>query len=269
MRILTTALCLVSLLAPATALAQAAPPNEAGVTNGHWHLNSVSVEANQKLLAAMGGTAMKPGDFNLVRFPGVFVFLHLRQTGTPPTGGTDGSVVNHVGFTVPNVPEAVGKWKAAGVPVAPGNNGRLDQAWVTTADGLRIEILEDKNQTEPIRCEHVHFYVGEQAIAPMQAWYVKQFGAKPGVRREAPVADIPGAQLRFAKSATPTVTTKGRILDHIGFDVTDLRAFLKKLEANGVTIDRGFTPSPLGGGLAFIYDPWGTYIELNERPKPL
>src|SRR5262249_54627523 len=82
-------LCLVSLLAPATALAQAFPPNAAGVTMGHWHLNSVSVEANQKLLVALGGVPLKPGDFNLVRFPGVFVFLHLRQTGTPPTGGTE------------------------------------------------------------------------------------------------------------------------------------------------------------------------------------
>jgi len=255
MRILRSALCLVSLLAPSTALAQAFPPNAAGVTMGHWHLNSVSVEANQKLLVAMGGVPLKPGDFNLVRFPGVFVFLHLRQTGTPPIGGTEGSIVN--------------KWKAAGVPVAAGNNGRLDQAWVTTADGLRIEILEDKNQTMPVRCEHVHFYAAEQVIAPMQAWYVKQFGAKPGMRNEAPVADVPGAQLRFAKSAAPVVTTKGRILDHIGFDVTDLRGFLKKLEADGVTIAQGFTPGPLGGGLAFIYDPWGTYIELNERPKPL
>ena len=24
-----------------------------------------------------------------------------------------------------------------------------------------------------------------------------------------------------------------------------------------------------GAALAFIYDPWGTYIELNERPNPL
>src|SRR5262245_56714770 len=134
---------LVALLAPATALAQAFPPNEAGVTMGHWHLNSVSVEANQKLFVALGGTAIKPGDFNIVRFPGVMVFLHLRQTGTPPTGGTVGSIVNHVGFVVPNVQEAVAKWKAAGVPVAPSSDNRLDRAWVTTADGLRIAVLQD------------------------------------------------------------------------------------------------------------------------------
>jgi catechol 2,3-dioxygenase-like lactoylglutathione lyase family enzyme len=121
----------------------------------------------------------------------------------------------------------------------------------------------------PIRHEHIHFYVEETVIPQMQAWYVRHFGARPGMRNEALVADLPGTQLRFAKTATPTVTTKGRVLDHIGFDVKDLREFLKKLEAAGVKVDRPFTPNPLGGGLAFIYDPWGTYIELNERPNPL
>ena len=38
MRTLLSALWLVSLLAPGTALAQAFPPNDAGVTIGHWHL---------------------------------------------------------------------------------------------------------------------------------------------------------------------------------------------------------------------------------------
>jgi hypothetical protein len=32
-------------------------------------------------------------------------------------------------------------------------------------------------------------------------------------------------------------------------------------------LDRPYTVNPQSGvGLAFIYDPWGTYIELNERP---
>jgi hypothetical protein len=83
MRTLTSALFLMALLAPAPAMAQAFPPNEMGVTMGHLHLNSVSVEANKKLFVGMGGTAIKPGDFEIVRFPGVAVYLHLRETGTP------------------------------------------------------------------------------------------------------------------------------------------------------------------------------------------
>jgi len=83
------------------------------------------------------------------------------------------------------------------------------------------------------------------------------------------VADIPGVQMRFAKTATPADPTKGRVLDHIGFDVKDLQGFIKKLEAAGIKMDRPYTPTDNGGALAFITDPWGTSIELNERPNPV
>jgi catechol 2,3-dioxygenase-like lactoylglutathione lyase family enzyme len=236
---------------------------------GHWHLNSVDVEANKKIFVGMGGTHIKAGVFDVVRFPGVVVMLHLRERGSPPSGGTDGTVVNHVGFVVQNVPDSVAKWKAAGVPVQPGNNNRTDQAYVTTPDGLKIEILEDKQQSVPIRHEHIHFFLPEAAIPESQAWYAKTFGAKPGVRNQAPVADVPGAQLRFAKTDTPAAPTKGRVLDHIGFDVKDLQGFIKKLEAAGIKMDRPYTPTDNGGALAFITDPRGTSIELNERPNPV
>jgi catechol 2,3-dioxygenase-like lactoylglutathione lyase family enzyme len=267
---LLTALWLASNLAAGAALAQAFPPNEAGVTMGHWHLNSANVEANKKIFVALGGKAIKPGDFEIVMFPGVAVYLHLRPGAAPPSGGTVGSVVNHVGFIVKDVQGQTAQWKAAGVPVLPGNDGRLDQAYVVTPDGLRIEVLEDKNQAMPIRHEHVHFFVPEAEVPKVQAWYAKIFGAKEGTRNNAPVDDIPGVQLRFAKADAAQATTKGRVLDHIGFDITNLEAFNKKLEANGVKLDRPLTRNEQSGdALEFITDPWGTYIELNERRKPL
>jgi catechol 2,3-dioxygenase-like lactoylglutathione lyase family enzyme len=234
---------------------------------GHWHLNTRDIEANKKIFVALGGTAMKAGNFEVVRFPGVLVYLHQNNV-PPPTGGTVGTVVNHVGFLVPNTQQAIAKWKAAGLTVQPGNEGRTDQAWIMTPDQLRIEILEDKSQTLPIRHHHVHFNVPEQSIKEIQAWYAKHFGAKPGMRGQNQAADIPGANLTYSAAAEPTVTTKGRVLDHIGFDVRNLEAFLKTLQAAGVKIDRPFTRNEqTGGGLAFVYDPWGTYIELNERPN--
>ena len=76
-------------------------------------------------------------------------------------------------------------------------------------------------------------------------------------------------QLRFNKAEMAQAPTKGRVLDHIGFDVKDLQAFIKKLEANGIKLDRPYTKNEqTGAALAFITDPWGTYIELNERPNP-
>jgi catechol 2,3-dioxygenase-like lactoylglutathione lyase family enzyme len=214
---------------------------------GHWHLNSSDIDANRKIFVAMGGTAMKAGAFDVVRFPGVIVYLHLAPGAAKPTGGTVGTVVNHVGFTVTNVQQAVAKWKAAGVNVLPGGNGRTDQAFVVTPDEVRIEILEDKNQKFPIQHHHVHSFLPEAAIPQAEAWYAKTFGAKPGMRGQNVAADLPGVNLTFSKADGPTVTTKGRVLDHIGFDVKNLEAFCKKLEAAGIKLDRPYTVNQQNG----------------------
>jgi len=258
-----TALMLASTLAAGTAGAQPAPFNEVGVTMGHWHIISKDVEANKKLFLGMGGKLFMPGGNPLMMFPGVYINLNL---GTEKgEGGTQGSVVNHVGFIVNNVQERVAQWKAAGVAVLPGTNNRPDQAFVETPDGVRIEILEDKTQSMPIRHEHVHLFLQEGEIPKAQAWYAKTFGGKAGTRNNAPVVDVPGAQLRFNKADKAQAPTRHRVLDHIGFDVKDHPAFVKKIEAEGVKLDEPVRKAPSGSVITYITDPWGTRIEIIER----
>src|ERR671925_556782 len=182
------ALFLASTLAAAPAAAQPAPFNDIGVTMGHWHIASRDAEANKQLFLAMGGRLYMPGGNPLIMFPGVYINLVL---GTEKgDGGTVGSVVNHVGFIVDNVQKRVAEWKAKGVTVLPGNNNRLDQAFVVTPDGVRIEILEDKSQTVPVRHEHVHLFVPKADIPKAVAWYAKTFGGRTGTRNDQPVVDV-------------------------------------------------------------------------------
>jgi catechol 2,3-dioxygenase-like lactoylglutathione lyase family enzyme len=256
-------LLLASTLAAGTAAAQPAPFNPIGVTMGHWHLISKDVEANKKIFLSMSGKLYMPGGNPLMMFPGIFINLNL---GTEKgDGGSVGSVVNHVGFIVNNVQERTAQWKLLGVPVLPGTNNRLDQAFVETPDGVRIEILEDKTQTMPIRGEHVHFFLPDAEIPKAQAWYAKTFGGKPGIRNDAAVVDVPGGQLRFAKVDKLQVPTRGRVLDHIGFDVKDLRAMIAKVEGEGIKLDEPYRKAPTGNAVTYITDPWGTRIELVER----
>ncbi len=268
MRTLIAGLWLASTLTVGTAVAQPAPFNEVGVTMGHWHFASRDVQANKKIFVGMGGTPVTVGAAESVIFPGVRINLSLGNT--PGTGGSQGSVVNHVGFIVNNVQEQVAKWKANGVAVLPGNNNRLDQAYVETPDGVRMEILEDKTQAVPIRHEHVHFFLPEAEIAKAQAWYAKTFGGKAGTRNNAPVVDVPGGQLRFTKADTAQTPTRGRVLDHIGFDVKDLQAFIKKIEAEGIKLDEPYRKNETTGvAITYITDPWGTRVELVQRAPAL
>jgi catechol 2,3-dioxygenase-like lactoylglutathione lyase family enzyme len=245
------------------AAAQPAPFNETGVTMGHWHLISKDVEANKRLFLALGGKLFMPGGNPLMMFPGLYINLNL---GTEKgDGGSEGSVINHVGFIVNNVQARVAEWKAAGVTVLPGNNNRLDQAFVVTPDGVRIEILEDKTQPMPIRGEHVHLSVPAADVAKAQAWYAKTFGGKAGTRNGAPVVDIPGVQMRFATAPAKQAATRGRVLDHIGFDVRDHAAFVKKIQSEGIKLDEPVRKSPTGSTITYITDPWGVRIEIIQR----
>jgi len=263
------ALLFASTLTAGTAAAQPAPFNPAGVTMGHWHIASKDVEANKKLFLAMGGRLYMPGGNPLIMFPGLYINLNL---GTEKGDGASvGSVVNHVGFIVDNVQRRVAEWKAKGVEVLPGgalpNGGgnRLDQAYVVTPDGVRMEILEDKTQTVPIRNEHVHLSLTAADVPKAQAWYAKTFGGQVATRNDAPVVNLPGVQIRFAQADAKQAPTKGRVLDHIGFDVKDHAAFVKKLEADGIKLDEPVRKSPTGSTITYITDPWGTRIEIVER----
>ena len=258
---------LVALLFASTlsagAAAQPVPFNEIGVTMGHWHLISKDVEANKKLFLAMGGKLYMPGGNPLIMFPGLYINLVL---GTEKgDGATVGSVVNHVGFIVDNVQQRVAQWKGAGVDVLPGNNNRLDQAFVVTPDGVRIEILEDKTQAMPIRNEHIHLSLTEAEIPKAVAWYAKTFGGRTGTRNNAPVVDLPGVQIRFARADTMQARTRGRVLDHIGFDVKDHAAIVKRIEAEGIKLDEPVRKSAAGNTITYITDPWGTRVEIVQR----
>ena len=114
---------------------------------------------------------------------------------------------------------------------------------------------------------HVHWNTPD--IDAMQTWYVDMFGAEPGMRGRFVAADLPGTNLTFGGADGPVAPTRGRALDHIGFEVVDLREVIATLEAAGVVLDSPYrTIGDAGLAIAFLTDPWGTYIELTEGLEP-
>ena len=59
------------------------------------------------------------------------------------------------------------------------------------------------------------------------------------------------------------------MLDRIGFEVENLEAFCKELEAKGIKSDRPYGTLASGFGVAFLTDPWRTYIELIQGSRGL
>jgi catechol 2,3-dioxygenase-like lactoylglutathione lyase family enzyme len=133
-------------------------------------------------------------------------------------------------------------------------------------DNIKIEVQEDKTLPVPLSGYHLHFSL-EGDLAKLRDWYVGMFGLVARPRGTIPItADAPGMNLSFQTSRTPTVGTKGRTIDHIGFEIRNLEAFCKKLEARGVKFDIAYREVPpiYGLHIAYITDPSGVYIELTE-----
>jgi catechol 2,3-dioxygenase-like lactoylglutathione lyase family enzyme len=271
-----------------------AAPNATGVSMGHLHYRVRDVAANRRFWMALGGRPVTgatrfaaPGR-EILRFQDVLVVLDPGES----TGGTEGSVVNHVAFRVPSLAPI----EAAGLMPA-----RLAQfpgvSSVMSPENERIELFENiaTNLTfvpdagapdavadrhnhplaVPVAFFHVHLYLPDAAtVAEAKAWYARLFGGVPGKRSQYDATDVPGINLNFSvapgagrSSDLPkagTAGTRGRMLDHVGFEVVRLRDFCRRLEGMGVKFDEPYAEGRDGVAHARFTDPWGTSIELTE-----
>lgn len=255
----------LTLLIPLGAFAQLAPPNRAGVSMGHIHFLTNNPEAQRRFWTMLGAKPAAPLGANEV-FDIQGVKILIRRQGS--SGGSEGSIVHHIGFKVADFDKMLAACRAANLRILtpPDAIAKNHKANVMGPEDINVELVSDASLRVPIAFHHVHFY--NSPVEDTRAWYVKTFGAIPGKRDVFEAADVPGANLSFSASKTKLAPTKGRVLDHIGFEVKNLEAFCKKLESQGVKFDRPFTNRPdLGISLAFIYDPWGTYIELTEGTR--
>ena len=277
---LSTVAALLAAAAPSMLSAQTIAA-EGPVVYGHHHFNTTDMAAQKRFFVeTLGGTLATIGTNNLevITFPNVFLFFRPMQA---PTGGMIGSTVNHVGFSVPDLRPVVAKLKGNGFKMITSDSvaatvkvtddiaaasPTTNIAFVLGPEDIKVELVEVKAQQAPIQLHHVHFF-GQQH-AEMQAWYAKTFGAaaqQPNPNQVFVTAQLPGVTLSFSPSQTPTVATTGRALDHIGFEVKNLEAFTKKLEADGIPLTVSYRTIPaLNIAIAFIQDPWGTNIELTE-----
>ena len=77
---------------------------------------------------------------------------------------------------------------------------------------------------------------------------------------------VPGVEfMRFGFPSDSLSPTKGRALDHIGFEVRGLKEFCEKLAARGIKFDLPYSKSRHKGfASAELTDLFGTSIELTE-----
>ncbi len=260
------------VLSSSLALAQLAEPaNDLGVKLGHIHLTVKDVAAQRSFWTTMmGGTLVENGPLTMIRFPGVFILLRQGESTAPPAG----SVVDHFGFVLKDIGAARLRWKAANVAYTVGETNP-NQGYVEAPDGIRVEVFGDPSLPGPIGMDHIHLLLPAVDIPAIQAWYEKVLGGLPGKRKTVARAGVTDCvyfhrfNVSFSLSDVKRAPTRGRSLDHIGFEVRNLDEFARRVEALGIKLDSPPREIPNSKiKVAFLTDPWGTYVELTENLAP-
>ena len=144
-----------------------------GVTFGHVHLSVADPKVHHQMwVEQFGGVVSTKGTFTIVKLPNMMIAFR----GTKPTGGTETTALNHFGLKVPNMANAIKKWKDAGYEVQrefKGSEG-FPNAFLIGPDGLRFELQEDTTLKVPAVAYHLHFQVPEPA--KLRDWYVDTYG---------------------------------------------------------------------------------------------
>jgi catechol 2,3-dioxygenase-like lactoylglutathione lyase family enzyme len=237
--------------------AQLPAPNAVGVSAGHLHMVVRDPAAHKKLWVELfGAQVVASGSLELLKLPGIFLILSQGE----PTDGSIGSTLDHTAFRVRDLAGTSAKLKAAGIPLTRDDSLEIV---ATFPDQVKVEFYPAPTLGVPIEHLHVHFYAAD--VDALRAWYAKHFGAATPTATNANAMGVPGMSFSFRRTDAAQAATKGRSLDHIGFEVRDLEAFCKKLAADGVTFESPFRDVPgIGLKVAFLIDPAGTRIELTE-----
>ncbi|MDG2090679.1 MAG: VOC family protein [Gammaproteobacteria bacterium] len=269
-RVLSISVVSAWLLSP-IASAQLATPDENGLAFGHVHLNVPDIEEHLALwIEHFDGEFITVGSEVAVKFQN---FIVMFEEQTPSLASVD-TVMHHFGFKLRDIDKFITKWEDAGLemgPIFPGAEGYTN-AYVTLPGGVEVELQEDQSLHREFTGYHIHY--SAEAYEELLNWYNTMFDLETQARGTIGSAtNVPGMNMSFGQLGDrpfvlgdgPFAATQGTAIDHVGFEVENLEAFCRELEAKGIVFDKPYHwISELGVYSASFIDPKGVSVELTE-----
>lgn len=225
----------------------------------HMHLAAASrAQAMDWYLKHMGAARHELPD--RVAF-GTITFSWFER---PTSLSSDGSVIDHIAFSVPDVDATLAQLQASGVKVlapARGVPGLFKVAFVEDPWGVKIELVQDP---ETPGFHHIHLRLPDPEKA--LAWYQERFGGE----RARLKGQLDGLRYRglwlLVQQADGAPRSEGRAIDHLGWRVRNLQTTIAGARSRGdrITMEPRMIRDVHVG---VIESPDGVRIELAQRPQ--
>lgn len=224
----------------------------------HTHLTVTDTKAASEWYAKhFGGEITESGPFDAVWFGTNLVKFKSGENILQSTG----SIVDHIAFSIEDVDAKATALAEDGANVPAVNRRKPGFRYAIDPWGTKIELFTD----EDLLGFH-HILIKSTRPRDTIEWYGATFGGTPGMYKDtiSIYAIRYGDMYLFVqKSLRPVASTKGRSIDHLGWQFTDFDAIIKKLKEQGTK----FLVEPTKSGdhrLAFIESPGGAKIEIVE-----
>jgi catechol 2,3-dioxygenase-like lactoylglutathione lyase family enzyme len=210
---------------------------------------------------AFGGEKMTEGADRLMMRQTRLIFTR-NEKALP----SEGSAIDHIGFTASDVDAKVKELEAAGAKVlTPARDapGLFRLAFVQDPWGTKIEIAQ---LSDTPGLDHVHLRAPDPAQA--LAWYKEKFGGESAKLKDR-IDGLKYGGMWLLVQRGDAVPSDGHAIDHIGFRTTDLAATTTAFKAQSVKYIAEPRDLKLPSGvllkIAFIETPVGAKIELVQR----
>ena len=243
-------------------------PGVADVAHGaeavyhHVHLAAADPEsAAQWYIEHMGCEVMRDRT-DRCQFGTMYLFFRPG----PTKGGSDGSAINHIGFSFTHLDAKMKAFEAAGVNVVTpirDEPGLFKLAFVEDPWGTRIAVIEDPDS---LGFHHIHVR-SENPVASL-TWYHTVLGGELAMLK----GRLDGLRLGNAwllatrQTGEQVAPSEGRAIDHVAFAVPDLERAAAEIRENGVQFSR--EPWILENGpfakASTIMSPDGVRVEVIE-----
>ena len=257
-----------ALLLVTAAIVSAQTP--ATVPFDHLHLNEPAADAS------VWWEKNIPGARRITEAPDRIMYGAVRMMflGARSSGGSQGSVIEHLGFSVPDLDAKMRELAAINTKViepAKSEPGLYKTALIESPWGTRIQLVQD---SELLGLHHVQLRLPDTEGA--YGWLLDKFGGERtkirGLVDSVKYAGTGGFSTVYILIAQgESVPSQGRTIDHIGWrstaPISDTKAALESKQVQLTSQPRPLN-LPNGPTINYFYiaGPSGTRIEIVERP---
>ena len=236
----------------------------------HIHLNEPAAEASAWWEKNI------PGGRRITESPNRIMYgaVRLMFLGATSTGGSQGSVIEHLGFSVPDLDATMKDLATINTKVIEPTKsvpGLFKTATIESPWGTRVQLVQDPDL---IGLHHVQLRMADPEAG--YAWLLDKFGGERSkIKGQMDSVKYPGTggftTVYIVIVKGDSVPSQGRVIDHIGWRSTATIAETKAM-LEGKKVELTSQPRPLtlpnGPPINYFYvaGPSGTRIELVERP---